>query len=330
MYAVDRKLLRDLLTFSRRQYESLDYDPFHPMMFHLERGLPTEEALWFSTLYMAFYNIGSAYAAFKLAPSWSRELPDWAGRILPVGVQRRNLRGGLVMRHLADVQARARSAGSLHAVLTGGFVGDPSADWKTLQQTLLSFWGNGRWAAYTTGELYQKVNQLPVLPTDIMNDGSSGPRAGLSRLYGCPTNNTAANLELLDALAAKLFAKMRKELNTRIFYLPDDHYDYGMLESQLCDFNSLCKGRYYVGRDIDRDQERIMKVERLRRVVDKLHKVSLTPVWEAREAVFDRRYLGEFNQWLGRTAYALKFYQQTGVVEDHMTIREHVRGGLLL
>lgn len=310
--------MANLVHFSQRQYDCLDYDPFHPMIVHLSKGLSKEEALWLSTLYMAFYNIGSAYAAFKVVRPLKRP-PDWVLR-LPVGVQRRNHRGGRIAQHLASFSALAKAHGSIEAFLTDGFIaGSSEWNWQILKDNVQKSWGNGRWSVYTTAELYQKANGLAVFPCDIMNDGSSGPRSGLSRMFGCDLSNSRKDVETADMLADLLFEHMRKRIYTRIPYLPKGHYDYAMMESQLCDFNSLCKGRYYIGRDIDRDQERIRAAELAIKALGQ--RMSLAEVWAAREAVFPVRYLGEFCGWRGRTDEAKTFYQKTGTIADHGEIR---------
>jgi hypothetical protein len=281
-----------------------------------------EEGLWLSTLYMAFYNIGSAYAAFQASPPW-RELPAWTG-VLPVGVQRRNLRGGKVLHHLDDFIRLTRLYGSAYAFLTKGFIGDPKKDWTQLKANVSEPWGNGRWSIYTTAELYQKANKLPVWPCDIMNDDSTGPAAGLSKLFGVAAVDQTP--DILDPLADRLFRYMRGKMKTRIPYLPKGHYDYAMMESQLCDFNSLTKGRYYIGRDIDRDQERIKQAEELLQLQN--IRMSLSEVWEARGRVFAPRYLGEVQKWDGRQDYALQHYKVTKEIADHKTIR--IRKGFWL
>ena len=315
-------LLEDFIEFSQAQYDCLDYDPFHPMLVHLGKGRTVEERLWLSMLYMAFYNIGSAWVVFKNTDVLGK-LPAWA-EYMPVGVQRRNLYGGLVIKHIESFCWLSKKYGSILSYLTKGFGGDEKVNWTTLKQNVGEAWGNGRWSVYTTSELYQKANKLVVLPWDIMNDGSSGPRAGLIRLHGLTGEPT---VELLDRLADRLFAIARKRITTNIFYLPKNHYDYGMLESQLCDFNSMCKGLYYVGRDIDRDQERIRAAENRLRLMGM--PLPMYEVWEARKAVFDHRHLGEFNGWLGRREEAKKFYVRTGRVADHKTIWDE-RAGVLL
>ena len=310
--------LKDWLEFSQRQYDSLDYDPFHPILWHLQKGLPKEAALWSSTLYMAWYNIGSFYLAFHASDPLTTP-PVWTAK-LPIGVQRRNLRGGKVLQHLADFSEKARAAGGIKKFLTQGFGADRAKNWGLLTETLRSVWGNGRWSVYTLGELYQKVNKLPVLPTDIMNDGSSGPRTGLCYLHDCELDD----IRKLDKLADRLFLCAWPRLKTKIPYLARNHYDFGMMESQLCDFNSLRKGRYYVGRDIDRDQERLRAAEVAASGIPESSYTLryLRDVYSARAKVFDHRYLGEFNGWLGRTEYANRYYVKTGKIADHREIRE--------
>ena len=51
--------------FCERQVGCLDYDPFHPVLFTLQKGMDREQAFWMSTLYMAFYSMGSAWVAFN-------------------------------------------------------------------------------------------------------------------------------------------------------------------------------------------------------------------------------------------------------------------------
>ena len=319
---LDQRLFNDFLHFSQRQYDSLDYDPFHPMLIELQKGMDPEEALWHSTLYMAYYNVGSFQVAFEEGPPCGRPFPEWLAR-LPVGVQRRNLRGGKVLTHLDSYVRLAHEHGSQRDYLTSGFTGDARADWATLQENVGKSWGNGRWSVFTTSELYQKVNNIPVLPCNLMNDGSSGPRAGLKILF----NLEDPTVEELDKLTDQLFVEAGKRLRTSIPYLPTGHYDYAMLESQLCDFQSLFKGRYYVGRDIDRDQERLRKTASALKALGRPEK-GLDAVWAARSAVFESRYLGEHNGWSGRTDYALTHYQRYGEVADHKTILE-TRGCVL-
>lgn len=321
--------LKDFIYFSQRQYDCLDYDPFHPMLWHLQKGMDTETALWHSVLYMAFYNMGSFHVVFnncdvlKMPPEWTAKLP--------VGTQRRNLRGGRVLKHLADFIKQAKKAGGLDNFLAQGMRGSwlhkPKANWRWLTWSVNGVWGNGRWSTYTSSELFQKANGLPVLPTDIMNEGSSGPRTGLSYVYNLIPPKGAKVVPLLDKLALQFYELVKPQIKTNIPYLPKRHYDLGMVESQLCDFNSLRKGRYYIGRDIDRDQDRLRETSKALKLLGR--KDKLDDVWAAREAVFDVRYLGEFSGWTGRTQDALRFYLKTGKVADHTEVIKEMKNGYL-
>jgi hypothetical protein len=321
---------RDFIYFSQRQYDCLDYDPFHPTLHHLQKGMSIEAALWSSTLYMAWYNIGSSHVAFSNCDPLKMP-PDWCFQ-LPVGVQRRNLRGGQIRTHLEDFICKARKAGSIKKHLTARFFGNVGDDWGCLKANVQSVWGNGRWSTYTTSELYQKVNRLPVLPNEIGNDGSTGPRTGLCYMYGLWPPGGKKVVPILDRLANQFFWQARDYIRTSIPYLPRGHYDLGMVESQLCDFNSLRKGRYYIGRDIDRDQERINGAAKSLALLMRRSKVNTTAldqVWEARAACFERRYLGEYSGWAGRTEYAKRYYLKTGKVADHWDIQKAMRNGNL-
>lgn len=318
-HQLNKNLIDDFVAFCQVQYDCLDYDPFHPAVINLGRGLDREAALWLSVLYMAFYNLGSTWVAFANTEPMGA-LPDWIRR-LPVGLQRRNLRGGKVVRHLEEFARLAREHGGLYEFLTKGFVGDTKKDWDTLKLNVGEPWGNGRWSIYTTSELFQKANNLPVWPCDIMNEDSSGPAAGLALMFQVPEAERTP--EVLNPLADEMFTYLRKRITTNIPYLPKNHFDYAMVESELCDFQSLCKGRYYVGRDIDRDQERIVSTEtRLAELGLRFPAAQSTDrVWDARAEAFEHRYLGEFNDWSGRTPYALQYYKTTGEIADHKTIR---------
>lgn len=324
---------RDMTQFGQRQYDSRDYDPFHPLLHHLQKGMSREHQLWSSVLFMAFYNPGSSHIAFMNSDPLKMP-PDWCFQ-LPVGVQRRNLRGGKIRDHLEDFIKQAKYMGSLYDFLTYGMNGmfkkSGRQNWTPLKRNVGSVWGNGRWSVYTSSELFQKVNGLPALPNEIGNDGSTGPRTGLCYLYGVEPPTGKKVVPLLDELADQLFKMVDAKVHTNLPYLPLNHYDHGMLESLLCDFNSLRKGRYYVGRDIDRDQERIngaKKTLTLLMLSRAQHK-HLDAVWQARAECFERRYLGEYSGWEGRTKEALTHYFKTGEVMDHAEIIEANKDGKL-
>lgn len=264
-----------------------DYDPFHLLLREVEKDLSREDALWFSCLFIAHYNPGSAYAAF-----YSTDYLKWKEWEFPIETARRALYGGRIYTHLDDLCRKAKAAGGLEAFYTRGFTDDPYTNWNILRSNIGSVYGCGRWAEYTFGEVLQKVHGFNVMPTDMGNNGSSGPRNGLILLMG------AGN----DEAGTTLYNFVKPQMEAEFF-------DYAVLESMACDFNSLNKGRYYPGRDIDRQQYRIQRAE------ERIGK-TLFDLWEARARVFPHQYLGELNLWSGIDKERCKIYQNTGRIVD--------------
>lgn len=263
-----------------------DYDPFHLLLREVEKDMEDEMALWFSSLFIAHYNPGSAYIAFH-----NSNYLDYREWDLPIETARRALYGGRIYDHLEDLCTKAKAAGGIRKLYERGFTDDPHENWHTVRQNVGSLYGAGRWAEYTFSEILQKVHGFNVCPTDMGNNGSSGPRNGLILLMGAGS----------DHAGEVLFNHAKNHVEVPWF-------DYAVLESLACDFNSLNKGKYYIGRDIDRQQGRLMRVEE--------RGYDVTPVYEARAEVFQRRYLGEYGGWRGIDKDRLKHYINTGEVID--------------
>jgi hypothetical protein len=72
------------------------------------------------------------------------------------------------------------------------------------------------------------------------------------------------------------------------------------LETALCDFNSLCKGTYYVGHDIDQQMDQLKNLGR--------------EWWDARKAAFPSGYLGEVSGWPGVRKELKRQYADDGLL----------------
>lgn len=301
------KRQNDFFEFAQRQLRSMDYDPFHPVLLSVLQDADREQRAWACLLYMGFYSMGSFYTVYHHFPE-PAPLPAWVDE-LHIGRQRRNLRATSIRRHMADVLERALYHGGVLPWLTHGFVGSPRADWYTLKATLSAVWGNGRWSAYTTAELLQKVGGLGVLPDDIGNDNSSGPRNGLTLLTG-PAHPSRPVADL-DHRAERLFHMARGVLHTDA--IPHvKGLDYAMLESCLCDFYGLNRGSYYVGRDIDRMLGRMKKVEGHPKAP------PFDALYTARASSFAPCYLGERHGWGGIRKERLTHYREhREIIDDH-------------
>lgn len=284
---------REFVTFCEMQLLTNDYDAHLPFLEHLARDLPLEEALWMGLLYMAFYTEGSMWVAFQDPEVRVRKkMPPLD---LPITVQRRNLYGGKIRKHLDGLMAVPSLTEWVGA----------AEDWGQLLAVVGSVWGNGRWASYTTSELLAFMAKLPIEPSTFEILGSSGPRQGL-RALGLDESEYGAKMAL--------------------GWLEDSGVRVGkmsVLESLLCDWAGMCKGTFYAGRNIDRQQGRILDVER------RLGR-RLGVLWEARRAVYPKWSLGELGGWEGIDRQRLRAYRERRVLLRTDEARPCTRNGGLL
>lgn len=282
--------LLEYLDWHWAQVETGDIDPMYPVLRALaERwDLDAEQRAWLCTLHVAWYHCGSTFVAFRAVPSIDA-LPrdveglERAGLLdLPCNTERRGHRNPVSLaKHLLDLP-RAMPDGvndwAIHAVADAA---TPEHAWLKLNDRLTTVHGNGRWAAYKQAELWQKVAGLPVKAANAGHRFSSGPRKGLALLFPtlpAPEDNSAAAINELDR-ATQVLAKAALEP------------DIAQIETSLCDYNSLIKGRYYLGHDIDSMQGDFLHA-RVRQQIP-------LAAWEARADVFEHSMLGEYNDWFG-------------------------------
>lgn len=287
------KLWRNFLRFSKFQLRSRDIDPVYPVLkrYYKLRELSQEERLWFTFIFCAYYDLGSAEIFFDLHPKpkhLKKELPA-----LPTGVERRGMRGTnggkLVRRHLNAV------------VLQGALVpigGDDNAGtigWTALRKWYeTSFPFTGPWSSYKFADLMRNVHRANITAPDLGIGGGgkkAGPVPGLVSLTGRDWEECAKNINLQEDILHEAH-RMKEE-----GYLGDEMYD-GMeeLETCLCDFNSATHGRYYVGHDIDQMEAQLRGAG------------ASKVMFKARCLALDSKYLGEKNDWIGVRKHLNKLY----------------------
>lgn len=261
--------------FCRLQMATGDYDAHIPFLTQLRDNLQldAEQSCRLALLYMAYYNEGSAWVAFK----YHSEYPCLN---IPIDVQRRNL---------YSTQERWWHIKSLREKQPWAEHLAKATNWKELLSLVGSVYGNGRWASYTTSELLMHMAGLDLHPNSFEVMQSSGPRKGLECL----------GLEPSEKSAELVHEKLAKEgIETQ----------YSQLESLLCDWCGMNKGTFYAGRNIDRQQGRIVKVTKLSNAS------YFTQLWHTRQLSFPTETLGELNGWEGIDKARLKVYKQTGKV----------------
>lgn len=286
------------------QVESGDIDPMYPVLRDLSVrwGLSAEERAWLVFLHVAWYHPGSTLAAFQRVPSIDA-LPrdydalDRLGLLdLPCNTERRGHRTKAALaRHLIEAGAALAAEGGLLAWSRRQLAGaNGTHGWTRLFDALTTLHGNGRWAAYKTVEMMQKVAGLPITAADAGHAYSTGPRKGLADLGLDVEGNGADAVRRLDAVTAALAESLRES-------------DVAQVETSLCDYHSLVAGRYYLGHDIDSMLGDWLSPRLPRGAIPE-------EAWWAREASFAHNLLGERNGWQGVRKTRQTLYRNTGTI----------------
>ena len=274
----------DYADFHAAALESSDVDPVYPVLAAIgdTLALTTEARLWLTFVYVAYYHLGSALAAFdNVGPGPGR--PSMPLLHAPTGIERRAHRSpAKLAAHLDALTDIAASNGGLGPWLAAAIGSGLSRTqrWHLLTEQLTHIYGNGRWSSYKTAEMLWKVNGFPIAAPDMGHAHSTGPREGLALLFAVPHGNAARNIRHLDWLSEQLCVWLRD----RGLAAPVEE-----VETTLCDFHALHRGKYYVGHDIDQMQAQLAAPPS-----------ALTgAAFAARSATLPRRFLGERNSWTG-------------------------------
>lgn len=293
--------LDDVAEFARWHVASGDIDPVYPVLATLVQPLSLTESVRLVLLYVAYYDLASALTVWD-NDGWSDRTGELDERYwkLPTGIERRAHRMPEKLRdHLREVHRLIEDNG-VEGWLLRGLDADQGKAWQQLQMRLRNVHGNGRWAAYKTGEILATVLGWPVKPTDAGHDFSTGPRRGLALVYadaGRLRGSIRPVVSLLDAMTERL----RGELAARGVPMPVEQ-----VETVLCDFHSLVHGRYYVGRDIDLMYDQAMRPH--------VPEATRRRIFEARLLSFDRKWLGEVQGWGGTRPTLMHLYADTGQI----------------
>jgi hypothetical protein len=290
---------RHFIHFSIAHKETGDIDPVYPVLRKVQylRKLDPDQAVWSTLLYFTWYHLGSAEFVWRTLHG---EIPERLHAIpaltaLPTGVERRSFRGvvgtqkaiemlNYILRHCSPLSQWLREITS-----EGGERG-----WSTLYEYMKSALHNGPWAAYKWCDLARNVLNRDITASDIGVGGqgqNAGPVPGLVKLTGLDWKKCACDYGLQRAV----YQYFRQYV---------DWAGMEEFETALCDYNSTRHRRYYVGHDIDKQQEDFEKME-------------VPPVyWEARRLSFSKGVLGEMSEWSGVRKELMGYIDNVCIVEE--------------
>lgn len=287
-------LFRDFCRFARAQIMSGDIDPTYPVLkrvYSHDHGADANAALWRTLLYVGWYHLDSAQKVWRIFQTPA----EWRARyeslpVLPTGIERRGVRGEAGLPRVASFinGVLDASRGDLSGwLLLATERRTPEDGWRAVRALLEAVPYAGPWASFKWADLLKNVHGLPIDAPDIGVGGggeTSGPVPGMVRLTGLPWQECAGT----PAHQRRLLSEAREA------GVPFGGLD--QLETALCDFNSLCRGSYYCGHDIDMQQ------------------TTLPPSMSYARDVFPARYRGELMGWTG-VRHALKVaYRDAGRV----------------
>jgi hypothetical protein len=287
------RLWEDFCTFSRWQLATYDLDPVYPVLRAAFQGMSHEIQVWRLLLFVTFYHLGSAERWWTQEPEPSLEAVNRI-EASTTGVERRGMRGNtpLVRAFLTDALRLKEVRVACSETVRPGETG-----WNHLRKTILTCQGAGPWTSYKWADLCKNVLGLPVTAPDIGVGGgglTAGPVPGLARLTG----------QSLAVCASDVMLQRQAYHRALTLGVPFNGLD--EFETALCDFNSLCKGHYYVGHDIDAMMAQLAPESAL---------------WAARAAAIPDACLGERHGWTGVRKALKRAYTRTGHVYCDLTQR---------
>lgn len=269
---VEQDQLRRLVEFARVEVISADVEPWAATIAELHRSgvLDVEQAHWVVKLYNAYDSLGSAFGVFHRWGSvgeWAAAADKRDAADYQCTQERRNLRGGKVIRHLQSFHD-ALAGMSIDAWIKQPIKGDhPGRDFDRLTAWVRQVWGVGRQTAFEWAEFAGKVHNLPVDADNAQLWESEGPRRSLQRLYGNP-KPTAEWLDQKARVCKEMLAVEGVELAWVDF------------ETIICDFNVMRDGRYYPGRHLAALREEIDEMpEPWRSTLDAAWRRIIPPGW---------------------------------------------------
>jgi hypothetical protein len=256
-----KELKEELFDFCCQMLVTRDYDPnyFAVKGFAENVGMTWDEIYSFCFVFNGFYHFGSAQKFL--------ENPKVDLASLAYGKSRRGFRGNDKVRNFIYGGASLKKEILKHR--DGGENG-----WSSIYDLLLKISGCGHWSAFYLCDMFKVILGFKITSPNVgfLSTGGSnrGPISGLAFISKAPEEDLRKDV--------RLHRRIYKEMLEGVPFEGMEQF-----ESILCNYLSLHKKMYYVGRDIDRQ---IAMME------------GLGPEWwNARKKYFPDALLGEKHGW---------------------------------
>lgn len=248
---ISQKLYRDFDIFSRALVGSRDVDPIYPVITSIIRKYKFEPE-WFAFVYVAFYNLETAYKICR----WMPTRADWNEGLF-LELRKKYDKFGHERRGTArNPQNQIRMFQDIIAFLQ---VLDKRKNPLKNKDGMSYFDTNERfqvavrnlnqhsvWASFKLAEIFEKslgYEQFKIKDLGIRGkdpNSTDGTIAGLRLLFRLSNDYKIQDSEwydIWDEFGVKLAAAYG--------------FDIGEIETCFCKFNKLVQGNYYVGHDIE-------------------------------------------------------------------------------
>lgn len=309
---IEKAKVRDFALFSNALVRSGDIDPQFWILkeYYARYRMSRNRALWHSLIYLAFYHWGSALEAFKRYPEPDIiDKADWVtGEEFTK--QRRLFRGSKNYFALTHLNATIVAADGDLAAWMDKLIEPANTKkeaWTLVRNAFEALPYSGPWSSYKWCDITKFIHDFPITAPDIGTKpgATAGPIAGLKSVTGYSWERCADDTKLHWYLYKMLVED---------FGVPFQGLD--QMESCLCDWQSVLKGNYYIGHDIDRDLAQIANTKQKERL----------EILAARHRMFDHRLLGElqtFPRWGGiRRNMNVAYRNQRMLVNNFKDVKE--------
>jgi len=241
--------------------------------------LSFDERVWRCLLYWLYNHLGGAELSWRKLEPFT---PMTKGHRVPTSIERRGFRGN------------DRAAETINTLIAKGWrriipTSTGHRGWEQARRAVDDLPHTGPWSSYRWAGICSVMLDLPIEAPNLGTGGESktaGPMAALRALTGKDHEECKT-----PALQRAVWTRLA-ELSE--FALPRMEH----LETCLCDFSRMLRGRYYVTAFIDSKMDEITDAESV--------------LWAARRRAFPAHVLGELNGWHGLRRELLTLFRDKG------------------